>query len=112
MIQWNKVTNETEQEINGKTISIGYQVKVNGAMQNLMLEAVDGQTFQPYCGFVSHNILSPSEQQKYEVRALYYTESENQKTGNIEYTIVKTGAWSDAYSYAYTSAVAKKCCHR
>lgn len=108
VIQWNKVTNETEQEIDGKTISIGYQVKVNDVMQNLMLEAVDGQTFQTHCGFASHNILSPSEQQKYEVRALYYTESENQKTGNTEYTIVKTGTWSDAYSYAYTSAAVKK----
>ena len=107
-LSWNEVSNETEIEQNGKLYHIGYQVKVNGTAAKLYNETADGQTFTTNTGFETTDVYADGEQNTYEVRAVYYTETrtavKNDKdvvTGyQTDYVIAKTGAWSEAYAYA------------
>ena len=107
-LSWNAVTNNTEIEQNGKLYHIGYQVKVNGTVAKLDNETADGQTFTTDNDFKTTDVYADGEQNTYEVRAVYYTETstavKNDKdavTGyKTDYAIAKTGAWSEAYAYA------------
>lgn len=107
-VSWNAVTNETEISQNGKLYHIGYQVKVNGQDADLTYKADNGQTFQQTNGYTSSNVYAAGEKAIYEVRAIYYTQVKDAKTGKYTYTIAKTGDWSAAYGYANEAVVAAK----
>lgn len=112
-VSWNTVTNDTEVDINGKYLSVGYQVKVNGEMVTLDDFVTNGSEVQPMTTEASYRnpVLRPAgESAKYEVRALYYTtnttmtrDPQTQEEVTIETkNVVKTGAWSEVYTYAWT----------
>ena len=107
-ITWNNVTNETEISQNGKLYHIGYQVKVNGQDADLTYKADNGQTFTTNTGYTTSNVYAAGEKAIYEVRAIYYTQVKDAKTGKYTYTIAKTGDWSAAYGYANEAVVAAK----
>ena len=107
-VSWNPVTNETEISQNGKLYHIGYQVKVNGQDADLTYKADNGQTFEKAVGYTSSNVYAAGEKAIYEVRAIYYTQVKDAKTGKCTYTIAKTGDWSAAYEYANEAVVAAK----
>ncbi len=109
-ITWNQVTNQTEISQNGKLYYIGYQIKANGQNVELDNKTVDGQTFQnySYLGYTSTGVYAAGEKVIYEVRAIYYTQVKDAKTGKCTYTIAKTGDWSAAYEYANEAVVAAK----
>ena len=109
-ITWNQVTNQTEISQNGKLYYIGYQIKANGQNVELDNKTVDGQTFQnySYLGYTSTGVYAAGEKVIYEVRAIYYTQVKDAKTGKCTYTIAKTGDWSAAYEYANEAVAAAK----
>lgn len=102
-IRWNAVSNATEVASNGKPIQIGYQVKENGEVAALSEVGMNGnavETFNTWIGYTSDKAYAEGESASYEVRAIYYT-TDNATGVN---TIVKTGEWSDPYSYAWVLA--------
>ena len=107
-VSWNPVTNKTEISQNGKLYHIGYQVKVNGQDADMTYKADNGQTFEQAAGYISSNVYAAGEKAIYEVRAIYYTQVKDAKTGKCTYTIAKTGDWSAAYEYANEAVVAAK----
>lgn len=109
-LSWTPVTNDTQVEKNGKFLNIGYQVKVNGQMAEFSDVAQNGnevQSFTTVTNYLERIPRSKGEAVSYEVRAVYYTETQNavrnpqtgQEESHIEYEIVKTGAWSEVCTY-------------
>ncbi len=103
-ISWNEVTNETEVESGGKLLKVGYQVKVDGQAVELGDLAVsqDKKTVEPIQTANSYNSSSSksytaAEKAKYEVRAVYYTE-----------TVVASDEYADDYYYYGTRAISKQ----
>jgi hypothetical protein len=108
-ISWNEVTNETEVESGGKLLKVGYQVKVDGQAVELGDLAVsqDKKTVEPIqtgTGYSSSSSKSytAAEKAKYEVRAVYYTETVaatdqagDYYEGGVAKQIVKVGDWSE-----------------
>lgn len=115
-ITWNAVTNQTEVDSNGKLLRIGYQVKDNGVMasNSNSTPVLNGSAIEPMftrTGYTTDKAYTSSEKATYEVRAVYYTATETvtrDEEGNEDYdtiyTIVKTGAWSDPYTYNWSEA--------
>ncbi len=117
-IQWNAVTNQTEVDSKGKYLQVGYQVRVEDKDVNLDYVAANGSGFQTFTkdtGYTTVSSYPSTAKVKYEVRAVYYTETEvyenkvNEETGKpyesktgTTYTIVKTGAWSEPFTYAWS----------
>ena len=117
-INWNEVTNQTEMDSNGKYLHVGYQVRVEDKEVNLDKVAANGSGFQTFTAETDYTTVSsyPSTARvKYEVRAVYYTETpvyENrvdEETGKpyehklgTTYAIVKAGAWSEPFTYAWS----------
>lgn len=117
-ISWNPVTNKTEVDSNGKLLHVGYQIKMNDvdvvsgnvASNNGSLQTIyGGTTYTTPIGYTA------AEKNKFEVRAVYYTETENyvaavdeetqqpyEKDAGTTYEIVKTGAWSEPFTYAWS----------
>lgn len=113
-ISWNTVTNVTEVDYKGQPLKVGYQVKVNGEVAALSNVAVNGnavETFTTYAGYTGDAAYAAAESASYEVRAVYYTTTETvtrdpetkDEIVSRTNTIVKTGDWSDAYSYAWAA---------
>ena len=111
-VYWTPVTNVTEIESNGKPISVGYQVKVNGELVSLDDFVYNGSSIEPMTTEVSyrHPVLRMADEAaNYEVRALYYTTDKtvtrDPSTGaevtTVTKNLVKTGEWSDVYNYAW-----------
>lgn len=103
-ISWNEVTNETEVESGGKLLKVGYQVKVDGQVAELGDLAVsqDKKTTEPITTRNSYSSSSSksytaAEKAKYEVRAVYYTE-----------TTVASDEYTDYYWYHRDGATAKQ----
>lgn len=103
-ISWNEVTNETEVESGGKLLKVGYQVKVDGQAVELGDLAVsqDKKTVEPIQTANSYNSSSSksytaAEKAKYEVRAVYYTE-----------TVVASDEYAEDYWYYGTRAISKQ----
>ncbi len=109
-ISWNEVTNETEVESGGKLLKVGYQVKVDDQLVELGELAVsqDKKTVEPITEYNGYNSSSSksytaAEKAKYEVRAVYYTETVvasdeygwGYGEGATAKQIVKTGDWSE-----------------
>lgn len=112
IITWQPVTNKTEAASNGKAIYVGYQVKEDGEQYSSRhnYKAENGQTFTTDRSYTSVNPYAAKEKAVYQVRAVYYTStkaetkhSDGSKTVKNIYNIVKTGEWSDAYAYSYTT---------
>ena len=111
MLTWKPVTNKTEVASEGKAIYIGYQVKENNKQYNKRHEykAENGQRFTTEINYNSMNPYASGEKVTYQVRAVYYTSTEVE-TKNVDgsklvktiHDIVKTGEWSDIYTYDYS----------
>lgn len=134
-IRWSSINNSTEVDVNGKLLRVGYQVKQNDKLVPLSYTAISGKdlvSFSKSTGYTSSDSYTVGGKAVYAVRAVYYTSTEDKiavykkdaqgnpvidsATGkpvidyyeyNTSYQIVKTGAWSDAYSYAWTNAAKK-----
>lgn len=116
MISWNAVTNTTEVVLNGKLLQIGYQIRLNGELQDTDLETDAGEPFLIDTHYQSEEPFSEGEEVDYEVRAVYYTETDNQiikpdGSGSLltSYEIVKTGEWSNIFTYKFEKAKEKQC---
>ncbi len=117
-ISWNEVTNQTEVDSNGKFLKVGYQVRAADKDVPLEYVAANGsalQTFTTDTTYTSADSCPSTAKVKYEVRAVYYTETENytsqvdtetgkpyESNAGTSYAIVKTGAWSDPFTYAWS----------
>lgn len=117
-ISWNEVTNQTEVDSNGKFLNVGYQVRVADKDAKLDKVAANGSSFQTFTtdtSYTSADSFPSSAKVKYEVRAVYYTETENytskvdEETGKpyeseagSSYAIIKTGAWSEPFTYTWS----------
>ena len=117
-ISWNEVTNKTEVDSNGKLLYVGYQIKMNDvdvvsgnvASNNGSLQTIyRGTTYTTPIGYTA------AEKNKFEVRAVYYTATQNyvaavdeetqqpyESNEGTTYEIVKTGAWSEPFTYAWS----------
>lgn len=112
-ISWNEVSNETEIDSNGKVLQVGYQIKENGVITDTGATAVNGSNIESISfgnDYTSMNAYAATERVKYEVRAVYYTETNTvtrdeygYETGRNNYTIVKVGEWSEPYTYAWAT---------
>ncbi len=116
-IYWNPVTNKTEVDSNGKLLHVGYQIRMNDTDVVSDSVASNGGNLQPI--FFGTDYRTPvgytaAEKNKFEVRAVYYTETENyvadvdyeqkpyERPAGTSYEIVKTGAWSEPFTYAWS----------
>lgn len=111
-ISWRKVTNDTEVDSNGKVLNIGYQVRVNGEIVALNDFVTNGDEVQPMTTSNSYRypvLKMAGEAANYEVRAVYYTADETvtrdaqtqEEVVTVTNHLVKTGEWSEVYSYAW-----------
>lgn len=134
LVSWQPLSNVTEIDSNGKRLYIGYQVKVDDQVVNdleMIGDTAQGtiEKFTREESYVSLKAYAAGESSTYQVRGVYYTETENAvpvyemdeygrpvidpatnqpkvryyKTETV-YNIVKTGEWSEPYAYAWTQA--------
>lgn len=108
IISWNAVTNATEVVLNGKLLQIGYQIRLNGELQDTDLKTIADEPFLIDTHYQSEEPFSEGEEVDYEVRAVYYTETDNQVinpdgSGSLltSYEIVKIGEWSNIFTYKF-----------
>lgn len=117
-ISWNPVTNKTEVDSNGKLLYVGYQIRMNDVDVVSGVVASNGGTLQTIYGGTTYKTpvgYTAAEKNKFEVRAVYYTATQNyvaavdeetqqpyESNAGTSYEIVKTGAWSEPFTYAWS----------